>query len=126
MCAPKGVGPLRLAHFSCKAAASEGAEVGTMSADSWTPADASLPARLRGCREQVAKAMSRCGSTSGGARSSELLQKADEFGCSLRGALLGDKVAAVERPPLHHVRLLLPDREDVVGGTDSLCAPEHE
>jgi hypothetical protein len=58
--------------------------------------------------------------------SSAPLQEAREFGRGLGGALFGEEVAAVERSPLHRVRLLLPDREHVVGGADPLCAPEHE
>jgi hypothetical protein len=49
-----------------------------------------------------------------------------EFGCGLCGSLLGEEVAAVERPPLHYLCLLVPDRKDVIGGTDSLRAPKHE
>ena len=60
MCAPKGVGPGHLGHFSCKKA-SEGAEEGAKRCRSWTPRSAAAGASARGSWGR--RSCRRCGST---------------------------------------------------------------
>jgi hypothetical protein len=59
MCAPKGVGPRPVGHFSCKAATFKGAAMGAHGGRSWTPTGG-----LRPCGSCERRPCPRCGSTS--------------------------------------------------------------